>query len=101
LQVMHTSVVAISMIGLISLFGATQAAPLSSPAVRLKADPTVSSGVEKAAYRVCWLKHGIYPKCTWYQDPSYYYYDRYDYYDYRPHRHCWLKHGIYPKCRWY
>jgi hypothetical protein len=99
MQVKHASIGAISVIALIWLSPVSQAsAPLSLATGGLKADTAESSGVEHVAYRVCWLKDGIYPKCTWYQDPPYYYH-RYGYYDYGPYRRCWLKHGVYPKCR--
>ena len=99
MQAKHTSIGAITAIALIWLSPVSQATPLSLAAGGLKVDAAASSGAEKAAYRVCWLKDGIYPKCRWYPDPPDYYYPRYGYYDYGPYRRCWLKHGIYPKCR--
>jgi hypothetical protein len=98
MQVKHASIGAISVIALIWFSPVSQAAPLSLAAGSLKENIAESSSVEKVAYRVCWLKDGIYPKCRWYQYPPYYHH-RYAYYDYGPYRRCWLKHGVYPKCR--
>ena len=42
---------------------AVQAAPLSGNPAQLKADAP-SSGIEKAAYRRCWWRHG-YQVCRW------------------------------------
>ena len=60
----HASIGAISAIALIWLSPMSRAAPLSSAIGEVNTGITVSLGIEKVAERVCWLKHGIYPKCT-------------------------------------
>jgi hypothetical protein len=59
MQVKHARIVTIGVTALIWLSPVSQAAPLPSVVGVPKAATTVGSGVEKAAYRVCWLKYGI------------------------------------------
>lgn len=72
----QASIGAVSAIALIWLSPVSHAAPLSSAIVRLNTGTTASSGIEKAAERVCWLKNGRYWKCRWY--PGYRHYRYYD-----------------------
>jgi hypothetical protein len=79
----HASIGAIGAIALFWLPSASEAAPLSPVAGELKATTGVSTGVEQAAYRRCWWKHGYYRVCRWYGYPEYY--DDYGYYDSGPY----------------
>lgn len=73
----------ISALALLASAPASWSAPLSTSAGELKADRAANSGIEKAAYRRCWWRHGE-RVCRWVGYRSYDYYDDDGYYGYGP-----------------
>jgi hypothetical protein len=72
----HLSICAGGAIALLALSATSEAAPVSGAVARLNSVTSTSSGIEKAAYRRCWWRHG-HQVCRWvgYRD-----YDDYGYY---------------------
>ena len=80
MELRKVTVGAFSAIALFALAPAPKAAPLAT--TDFKAG-SAESGIEKAAYRRCWFRHGE-RVCRWVGYRSYYDDDSYGYYGYGP-----------------
>ena len=82
MTVRQACICSLSTLALLVSASASWSAPLSTSAGELKGDRVANTGIEKAAYRRCWWRHGE-RVCRWVGYGPYDYYDD-GYYGYGP-----------------